>query len=108
VVLIASMIGSRLQAQLDGYRSSYASEASAPVVVRTAGLNWLFARHWYCWTEWREWFTIWFNFEDLVTPFINCWYEQMALHLDPRTGRSFSTPGSLNPWINRIAQSVIG
>lgn len=71
VVLIASMIGSRLQAQLDGYRSS----------------------HWYCWTEWREWFTIWFNFEDLVTPFINCWYEQMALHLDPRTGRSFSTPG---------------
>ena len=54
----------------------------------------LFARHWYCWTEWREWFTIWFNVEDLITPFINCWYEQMALHLDPRTGRSFSAPGS--------------
>jgi hypothetical protein len=51
-------------------------------------------RHWYCFTEWREWFTIWFNWHEFIVPFINCWYEQMSLQLDPRSGRSFNKPGT--------------
>ncbi len=50
-------------------------------------------RHWYCWTEWRDWFTVWMDFVELTL--MNCWTERMSLHLDGRSGRSYNTPGML-------------
>jgi len=50
-------------------------------------------RHWYCWTEWRNWFTVWVDFVELTL--MNCWTERMSLHLDDRSGRSYNTPGTL-------------
>jgi hypothetical protein len=50
-------------------------------------------RHWYCWTEWRDWFTVWVDFVEIAL--MNCWTERMSLHLDERSGRSYNTPGTL-------------
>jgi hypothetical protein len=51
-------------------------------------------RHWYCFTEWREWFTVWVNAEELIPILVNCWYERMSLHFDSTSGRSFNPPGT--------------
>lgn len=71
LVIVPSLIGSKLQAQLNSYQSA----------------------HWYCWTEWKDWFTIWANFEEFLPVLINCFFEQFALHLDQTSGRSYDTPG---------------
>lgn len=69
LVIVPSLLGSRLQAQLNHVQTS----------------------HWYCWTEWRDWFTVWVDFVEIAL--MNCWTERMSLHLDERSGRSYNTPG---------------
>lgn len=111
VVIVPSLLGSKLQAQLDGLKSAYLLSLSSsewmgthPIVVHHGGRARI--RYWYCWSEWKDWFTVWVSYTELSPFMFDCWCEQLQLHFDDRTGRSFNTSGSSSSFIPHDEEEV--